>query len=167
MLTIVWCVDAGRQGQIYPNLRTSGTLRIFLNGFNTSWPWENQSTLALLSKASALFERASRLSNSWRPGALSPPLLLLFVIGLIVLAAPLFTRICLLMCSRFAKRLSLLCRISCARPTYRRLQDPTLPTRSHSRSRRHPLRKPAHAPPCPFSRPLGHNPTSSTVFSPL
>ncbi|EIM80995.1 uncharacterized protein STEHIDRAFT_134710 [Stereum hirsutum FP-91666 SS1] len=60
-------MESYENGQIYPNLRTSGTLRIFLNGFNTSWPWENQSTLALLSKASALFERASRLSNSWRP----------------------------------------------------------------------------------------------------
>ena len=57
------------QGQIYPNLRTSGTVRSFFSGMNNGWPWENQNPLTQLSKAAALFERAARLAATWRPGA--------------------------------------------------------------------------------------------------
>lgn len=57
------------QGQIYPNLRTSGTVRSFFSGMNNGWPWENHSPLTQLSKAAALFERAARLAATWRPGA--------------------------------------------------------------------------------------------------
>ena len=38
---------------------------------NNGWPWENHNPLTQLSKAVALFERASRLAAAWRPGALS------------------------------------------------------------------------------------------------
>ena len=61
------------QGQIYPNLRTSGTVRSFFSGMNNGWPWENQNPLTQLSKAAALFERAARLAATWRPGALPLP----------------------------------------------------------------------------------------------
>ncbi|KAI0058715.1 hypothetical protein BV25DRAFT_1810255 [Artomyces pyxidatus] len=61
-------METYERGQIYPNLRTSGTLRNFLSGINTGWPWENHGTLTQMSKASALFERATRLASSWRPG---------------------------------------------------------------------------------------------------
>jgi hypothetical protein len=57
------------QGQIYPNLRTSGTVRSFFSGMNNGWPWENHNPLTQLSKAAALFERAARLAATWRPGA--------------------------------------------------------------------------------------------------
>jgi hypothetical protein len=57
------------QGQIYPNMRMSGTVRSFLSGINNGWPWENHNTLTQLSKAAALFERAARLAATWRPGA--------------------------------------------------------------------------------------------------
>jgi hypothetical protein len=59
------------QGQIYPNLRTSGTVRSFFSGMNNGWPWENHNPLTQLSKAAALFERAARLAATWRPGALA------------------------------------------------------------------------------------------------
>jgi hypothetical protein len=58
------------QGQIYPNLRTSGTVRSFFSGMNNGWPWENHNPLTQLSKAAALFERAARLAATWRPGAI-------------------------------------------------------------------------------------------------
>jgi hypothetical protein len=61
------------QGQIFPNLRTSGTVRSFFSGLNNGWPWENHSPLTQLSKAAALFERAARLAATWRPGALALP----------------------------------------------------------------------------------------------
>jgi hypothetical protein len=38
---------------------------------NNGWPWENHNPLTQLSKAVSLFERASRLAATWRPGALS------------------------------------------------------------------------------------------------
>lgn len=38
---------------------------------NNGWPWENHNPLTQLSKAVALFERASRLAATWRPGAFS------------------------------------------------------------------------------------------------
>src|SRR5258708_34003473 len=38
---------------------------------NNGWPWENHNPLTQLSKAVALFERASRVAAAWRPGALS------------------------------------------------------------------------------------------------
>ena len=57
------------QGQIYPNLRTSGTVRSFFSGMENGWPWENHNPLTQLSKAAALFERAARLAATWRPGA--------------------------------------------------------------------------------------------------
>jgi len=57
------------QGQIYPNLRTSGTVRSFFSGMNNGWPWENHNPLTQFSKATALFERAARLAATWRPGA--------------------------------------------------------------------------------------------------
>ncbi|THH18650.1 hypothetical protein EW146_g2366 [Bondarzewia mesenterica] len=60
-------METYEKGQIYPNLRTSGTVRNFLGGINTGWPWEPQSLLAQISKASALFERATRLAACWRP----------------------------------------------------------------------------------------------------
>ncbi|KAA1475082.1 hypothetical protein DENSPDRAFT_841812 [Dentipellis sp. KUC8613] len=60
-------METYERGQIYPNLRTSCTLRNFLGGINTGWPWENQSMLAQVSKASALFERATHLAECWRP----------------------------------------------------------------------------------------------------
>ena len=37
---------------------------------NNGWPWDNHNPLTQLSKAVALFERASRLAAAWRPGAL-------------------------------------------------------------------------------------------------
>ncbi|TFY77368.1 hypothetical protein EWM64_g6643 [Hericium alpestre] len=52
---------------VFPNFRTSSTLRNFLAGINTSWPWENHSLLAQMSNASALFDRATYLSSCWRP----------------------------------------------------------------------------------------------------
>ena len=52
---------------MYPELRTSGTLKSFLNGISIGWPWENNSSLAELSKAAALLEQATRLASSWRP----------------------------------------------------------------------------------------------------
>lgn len=61
------------QGQILPNLRTSGTVRSFFSGMNNGWPWENQNPLTQVSKAAALFERAARLAATWRPGALALP----------------------------------------------------------------------------------------------
>ncbi|TFY77369.1 hypothetical protein EWM64_g6642 [Hericium alpestre] len=57
------------QGPIYPNFRTSFTLHNFMAGINTGWPWESQSVLAQLSKASALFQQASLLGLQWRPEA--------------------------------------------------------------------------------------------------
>jgi hypothetical protein len=48
-------------------LRTSGTLKNFFSGIVSGWPWENNGTLTKLCKASALFERATRLAASWRP----------------------------------------------------------------------------------------------------
>jgi len=67
-----WVINAlSFQGQIYPNLRTSGTVRSFFSGMNNGWPWENQNPLTQLSKAAALFERAARLAATWRPGALA------------------------------------------------------------------------------------------------
>ena len=59
------------QGQILPNLRTSGTVRSFFSGMNNGWPWENHNPLTQVSKAAALFERAARLAATWRPGALA------------------------------------------------------------------------------------------------
>src|SRR6266404_1175222 len=38
---------------------------------NNGWPWDNHNPLTQLSKAVALFERASRLAATWRPGTLS------------------------------------------------------------------------------------------------
>ena len=38
---------------------------------NNGWPWENHNPLTQLSKGVALFERASHVAASWRPGALS------------------------------------------------------------------------------------------------
>jgi hypothetical protein len=61
------------QGQILPNLRTSGTVRSFFSGMNNGWPWANHNPLTQLSKAAALFERAARLAATWRPGALVLP----------------------------------------------------------------------------------------------
>ncbi|KAI0311531.1 hypothetical protein OF83DRAFT_750494 [Amylostereum chailletii] len=61
-------METYERGQIYPNLRTSGTLKNFLTGINTGWPWENTGNLTQAVKASALFERATRLASSWRPG---------------------------------------------------------------------------------------------------
>ncbi|KAI0028440.1 hypothetical protein K488DRAFT_27143, partial [Vararia minispora EC-137] len=60
-------MEVYEQGQIYPDLRTSGTLKNFFGGINSSWPWEINSALTQLCKASALFERATRLAVSWRP----------------------------------------------------------------------------------------------------
>lgn len=48
-------------------MRTSGTLKAFLNGLATGWPWETDTNLTQLAKASALLERATRLAASWRP----------------------------------------------------------------------------------------------------
>ncbi|KAH9960534.1 hypothetical protein BJV74DRAFT_872268 [Russula compacta] len=62
-------METYERGQIYPNLRTSGTVRSFFSGMNNGWPWENHSPLTQLSKAAALFERAARLAATWRPGA--------------------------------------------------------------------------------------------------
>jgi hypothetical protein len=72
------------QGQILPNLRTSGTVRSFFSGMNNGWPWENHSPLTQVSKAAALFERAARLAATWRPGALALPFrnILLLIDGL-------------------------------------------------------------------------------------
>ncbi|TFY79583.1 hypothetical protein EWM64_g4429 [Hericium alpestre] len=61
-------METYESGQIFPNLRTSCTLRNFLAGINTGWPWENQSLLAQVGKVSALFERATHLAECWRPG---------------------------------------------------------------------------------------------------
>jgi len=66
-------METYERGQIYPNLRTSGTVRSFFSGMNNGWPWENQNPLTQLSKAAALFERAARLAATWRPGALPLP----------------------------------------------------------------------------------------------
>ncbi|KAI0266969.1 hypothetical protein BC834DRAFT_871888 [Gloeopeniophorella convolvens] len=60
-------METYERGQIYPNLRTSGTLRSFFTGLNNGWPWENHGPLTQLSKAAALFERATRLAATWRP----------------------------------------------------------------------------------------------------
>ncbi|KAI9508617.1 hypothetical protein F5148DRAFT_875245 [Russula earlei] len=60
-------METYERGQIYPNLRTSGTLRSFFSGMNNGWPWENHNPLTQLSKATALFERATRLAATWRP----------------------------------------------------------------------------------------------------
>ncbi|KAH8993400.1 hypothetical protein EDB92DRAFT_399742 [Lactarius akahatsu] len=67
-------METYERGQIYPNLRTTGTVRSFFSGMNNGWPWDNHNPLTQLSKAVALFERASRLAAAWRPGAL--PLLI-------------------------------------------------------------------------------------------
>ncbi|KAH9033705.1 hypothetical protein EDB83DRAFT_2417663 [Lactarius deliciosus] len=64
-------METYERGQIYPNLRTTGTVRSFFSGMNNGWPWDNHNPLTQLSKAVALFERASRLAAAWRPGALS------------------------------------------------------------------------------------------------
>ena len=48
-------------------MRTSGTLKAFLNGLPTGWPFERDSSLTQLAKGSALLERATRLAASWRP----------------------------------------------------------------------------------------------------
>ncbi|KAI9437432.1 hypothetical protein H4582DRAFT_2057807 [Lactarius indigo] len=48
-------------------LRTTGTVRSFFGGMNNGWPWDNHNPLTQLSKAVALFERASRLAAAWRP----------------------------------------------------------------------------------------------------
>ena len=42
-------------------------MKSFLNGISIGWPWENNSSLAELSKAAALLEQATRLASSWRP----------------------------------------------------------------------------------------------------
>ncbi|KAH9993543.1 hypothetical protein BJV77DRAFT_1067146 [Russula vinacea] len=60
-------METYERGQIYPNLRTSGTVRSFFSGMNNGWPWENHNPLTQLSKAAALFERAARLAATWRP----------------------------------------------------------------------------------------------------
>ncbi|KZV67132.1 hypothetical protein PENSPDRAFT_654321 [Peniophora sp. CONT] len=60
-------MDVYERGWLYPELRTSGTLKAFLNGLATGWPWENDSSLTELAKGSALLERATRLAASWRP----------------------------------------------------------------------------------------------------
>ncbi|KAI0291628.1 hypothetical protein B0F90DRAFT_1671458 [Multifurca ochricompacta] len=60
-------METYERGQIYPNLRTSRTVRSFFSGMNNGWPWENHSPLTQLSKATALFERATRLAATWRP----------------------------------------------------------------------------------------------------
>ncbi|KAH9021814.1 hypothetical protein EDB84DRAFT_520380 [Lactarius hengduanensis] len=60
-------METYERGQIYPNLRTTGTVRSFFSGMNNGWPWDNHNPLTQLSKAVALFERASRLAAAWRP----------------------------------------------------------------------------------------------------
>ncbi|KAI0279936.1 hypothetical protein BGY98DRAFT_966524 [Russula aff. rugulosa BPL654] len=60
-------METYERGQIYPNMRTSGTVRSFFSGINNGWPWENHNPLTQLSKAAALFERAARLAATWRP----------------------------------------------------------------------------------------------------
>lgn len=60
-------METYERGQIYPNMRMSGTVRSFLSGINNGWPWENHNPLTQLSKAAALFERAARLAATWRP----------------------------------------------------------------------------------------------------
>ncbi|KAF8268175.1 hypothetical protein EI94DRAFT_1700458 [Lactarius quietus] len=60
-------METYERGQIYPNLRTTGTVRSFFSGMNNGWPWDNHNPLTQLSKAAALFERASRLAAAWRP----------------------------------------------------------------------------------------------------
>ncbi|TFY77370.1 hypothetical protein EWM64_g6644 [Hericium alpestre] len=60
-------METYERGPVYPNFRTSSTLRNFLAGINTSWPWENHSMLAQISNAAALFDRATYLASCWRP----------------------------------------------------------------------------------------------------
>ncbi|TFY81191.1 hypothetical protein EWM64_g2824 [Hericium alpestre] len=60
-------METYERGPVFPNFRTSNTLRNFLAGMKTSWPWENHCLLAQISNASALFDRATYLSSCWRP----------------------------------------------------------------------------------------------------
>ncbi|TFY66226.1 hypothetical protein EVG20_g4862 [Dentipellis fragilis] len=62
-------MEAYERGPVYPNFRSRSTLRNFVAGINTSWPWENHSLLAKLSTAAALFDRATYFASSWVPGA--------------------------------------------------------------------------------------------------
>ncbi|KAA1474252.1 hypothetical protein DENSPDRAFT_882652 [Dentipellis sp. KUC8613] len=61
-------MEAYERGPVYPNFRSRSTLRNFVAGINTSWPWENHSLLAKLSTAAALFDRATYFASSWVPG---------------------------------------------------------------------------------------------------
>ncbi|TFY66227.1 hypothetical protein EVG20_g4863 [Dentipellis fragilis] len=60
-------METYERGPVYPNFQSRGTLRNFLAGINTSWPWENHSQLAQLGAASALFNRATYLASCWGP----------------------------------------------------------------------------------------------------
>ncbi|TFY81757.1 hypothetical protein EWM64_g2253 [Hericium alpestre] len=64
-------METYERGPVLPNFRTSRTLRNFLAGMNTSWPWENHSLLAQISNASALFDHATHLSSYRRLGTMS------------------------------------------------------------------------------------------------
>jgi hypothetical protein len=58
-----------QQNALHPDLRSAGTLRAFFDGASPGWQWETDGVLAQLSKASALFERATRLAASWQAGS--------------------------------------------------------------------------------------------------
>ncbi|VDC04994.1 unnamed protein product [Peniophora sp. CBMAI 1063] len=59
------------QGHMPLTLQTSGTLRNFFGGVRSGWPWE-AGMLSQLSRASALFECATRIAASWRPDLSNP-----------------------------------------------------------------------------------------------
>ncbi|KAA1474254.1 hypothetical protein DENSPDRAFT_319494 [Dentipellis sp. KUC8613] len=65
-------METYERGWIYPNFRSGCTLRNYLEGINTGWPWETHALLAQYSKVAALFERATNVASSWRPEIPSP-----------------------------------------------------------------------------------------------
>ncbi|TFY66228.1 hypothetical protein EVG20_g4864 [Dentipellis fragilis] len=64
-------METYERGWIYPNFRSGCTLRNYLEGINTGWPWETHALLAQYGKVAALFERATNVAAGWRPGMVS------------------------------------------------------------------------------------------------
>ncbi|VDC05198.1 unnamed protein product [Peniophora sp. CBMAI 1063] len=58
-----WPLDMSmyEHGQMPPNLRSTDTLRRFLEGVGSGWPWDND-ILTILAKASALFQRTANIA---------------------------------------------------------------------------------------------------------
>ena len=58
---------------------SNGTLQDFLGGLPSAWPWD-AGILSMLSRSSAIFERATRIAASWRPGQLQTISSLVFLV---------------------------------------------------------------------------------------